>query len=78
MHYLACSNVYNEVWQIKKLIKERQDISLKIAEVLVKGGVDINGVDEDGMTPLMYAMKNVRYSFVTLFSKGPKTRAVDQ
>ena len=78
MHYLACSNVYNEVWQIKKLIKERQDISLKIAEVLVKGGVDINGVDEDGMTPLMYAMKNVRYFFVTLFSKGPKTQAVDQ
>ena len=62
MHYLACSDVFDTVYvsgRAKKLMKDRQDISLKIAEVLVKGGVDVNGVDEDGMTPLMYAMKNV-------------------
>ena len=39
--------------------KSSSDICIKIAEILIKAGADVNTVNEDGQTPLLIALVQV-------------------
>ncbi|XP_066916228.1 poly [ADP-ribose] polymerase tankyrase-like [Clytia hemisphaerica] len=62
-HYLARSSIYTNVLyeRYQTIDKEMMSISIKIAELLLKAGVDINGVSDEGVTPLIAAVANENF-----------------
>ncbi len=59
-------------------LKNGKEENLKIVEVLIEAGADVNSRDADRRTPLIYAVKNNFYeSAKTLLKKGSSTIAKD-